>query len=65
LAYANGIACLGGKVWVACTFKKDLVEYERNADGTLNVVRKLSGINVWTILQLPEISWQLQRMYHS
>jgi sugar lactone lactonase YvrE len=44
LAYANGIANREDKVWIACTFKKDLIEYSRNADGTLTKQRSLPGI---------------------
>jgi len=44
LAYANGIANREDKVWIACTFKKDLIEYSRNADGTLTKERSLPGI---------------------
>jgi hypothetical protein len=44
LSYANGIAFRNNNVWIACTFKKDLVEYTRNDNGSLNKVRNLPGI---------------------
>lgn len=44
LPYANGIAVKNDKVYISCTFKSILNEYQKMPDGTLNLTKKLSGI---------------------
>ncbi len=44
LPYANGVAVKGNKVYISCTFKSVLNEYEKLPDGTLKLTKKLSGI---------------------
>jgi uncharacterized protein YunC (DUF1805 family) len=44
LPYANGLAIKGNKVYISCTFKSILNEYEKMPDGTLKLTKKLSGI---------------------
>ncbi len=44
LAYANGIAVRNDTVWIACTFKGELIQYKKNADGSLQKTKQLPGI---------------------
>ncbi len=44
LPYANGVAVKNDKVYISCTFKSILNEYEKMPNGTLKLTKKLSGI---------------------